>query len=246
MPIHLAIIDGPAKGRIIPLTIGRTLSVGRSSAKSMVALPDDEHLSGQHFTAGLRNGRVYLCNLSRTNPTEVNGKQIQSTVLRPGETFKAGINTFSVVGAENPHPAELRLGGWGFKTIPDGWEVNEGVGMRHSESEPFRANMIAAEEPLPKDFDLTKYVDLQVSLGKKHLKGASFGDPRRAAVIGAEAALALTILAPVEKGPAVQYQIYAVHSNIVGIVTSTALESQDQLLRGFLKQVLPGLSYFQA
>ncbi len=245
MPIHLAIIDGPAKGRTIPLVIGRTVSVGRSNTKSMVALSEDEHLSGQHFTAGLRNGRVYLCNLSKTNPTEVNGKQIQSAVLKQGETFKAGMNVFSVSGSENPHPAELRLGGWGFQSIPEGWEVNEGVGLRHCETEPFRANMIVAEEPLPKDFDLPKYLDLQVSLGKKHLAGATFGDPRPAKVVGAEGALALTIQAPIEKGPALQYQIYAVHSGIVGIMTTTALESQDHLLRGFLRQVLPGLSYYQ-
>lgn len=245
MPVHLEIIEGPAKGRIIPLTIGKTLSVGRSSTRSMVALPDDDHLSGQHFTAGLRNGRVYLCNLSKTNPTEVDGKQIQSAVLQPGQTFKAGVNIFSVIGGENPHPAELRLGGWGFKTIPEGWQVNDGVGLRHCESEPFRANMIAVEEPLPKDFDLPKYVDLQISLGKKHLNGAVFGEPRPAAVPGAESALALTIQAPVEKGPAVQYQIYAVHSAIIGVLTSTALESQSQLLRSFYKQLLPGLSFFQ-
>jgi pSer/pThr/pTyr-binding forkhead associated (FHA) protein len=246
MPAYLEIIDGPAKGRKIPLSVGKTVSVGRSSAKSMIALPDDQHLSGQHFTVGLRNGNVFLCNLSKTNPTEVNGSPIQSAVLKPGDRFKAGVNVFSVVAPENPHPAEFRLGGWGFKTVPEGWEIKDGVGLRHREAEPFRANLIAAEEPLPKDFDLPKYVELQVSLGKKHLAGATFSDAKPAKIKGAENALALTIHAPAEKGPAVQFQIYAVHSGIVGIITTTGLETQASLLRSLLTQVLPGLTFFQA
>ena len=137
------------------------------------------------------------------------------------------------------------MGGWGFQTIPEGWQINEGKGLRHSEAEPFRANLIAIEETLPKDFDLAKYVDLQVSLGKKHLAGATFSEAKPATIKGAEAAMALTIHAPAEQGPAVQYQIYAVHSGIVGVVTTTALESQAPLLRAVLTQVLPGLTFFQ-
>jgi hypothetical protein len=246
MPVHLEITEGPAKGRKIPLTIGRTLSVGRSSAKSMIALPEDGHLSGQHFTVGLRNGVVFLSNLSKVNPTEIQGEQVQSAVLKPGESFKAGMNVFSVIGGQNPHEAEFRLGGWGFKTIPEGWEVQEGKGLRHHESEPFRANILVVEEELPKGFDLRKYVDLQVSLGQKHLNEAKFSEANPAQVKGADEALALIIHARAEKGPAVQYQIYAVHAGIVGVLTATALESQTQLLRGVFQQVLPGLTFFQA
>ena len=245
MPVHLEITEGPSKGFKIPLTVGKTVSVGRSAAKSMVALPEDGHLSGQHFSAGLRNGKVYLCNLSKTNPTEMSGQPIQSEVLLPGQSFKAGMNVFSVIGAENPHKAAYRVGGWGFESIPEGWEINDGKGLQHCEKEPFRANLIVAEEALPKDYDLAKYVDLQITLGTKHLPGATFGEPKPAKIKGAEQAMALTINAPAAQGPALQYQIYAVHSGIVGIVTTTALETQSQLLRGVLTQVLPGLTFFQ-
>lgn len=246
MPVHLEITEGPAKGRKIPLTIGRTVSVGRSSAKSMVALPEDGHLSGQHFTVGLRNGSVMLCNLSKVNPTEVKGEQIQSAVLKPGDSFKAGVNVFSVVGGENPHEAEFRVGGWGFGMIPEGWKPEEGKGLYHSQTEPFRANIIVVEEPLPEGYDLPKYVDLQVSLGRKHLSEATFSEAKPAKVKGAEEALVINIQAQAEKGPAVQYQIYAVHLGVVGVITATALESQVQLLRSVFNQLLPGLTFFQA
>jgi hypothetical protein len=246
MPVHLEITEGPAKGRQIPLTIGRTLSVGRSGEKSMLALPEDAHLSGQHFTVGLRNGQVLLNNLSKVNPTEVNGQQIHSAVLKPGESFKAGTNTFSVVGGENPHPAAFRVGGWGFPAIPEGWEPQPGKGLSHSQSEPFRANIIVAEETLPEGYDLAKYVALQVSLGQKHLKEASFSAANPAQVTGADQAMAIAIQAHAEKGPAVQYQVYAVHAGIVGIITATALASQAELLREVFGQLLPGLTFFQA
>ena len=246
MPVHLEITEGPAKGRKIPLSIGRTISVGRSSAKSMVALPDDGHLSGQHFTVGLRNGVVLLCNMSKVNPTEVKGEQVQSAVLKPGDSFKAGENVFSVIGGQNPHEAQFRLGGWGFKTVPEDWEPQEGKGLYHRETEPFRANIIVAEEPLPQDFDLLKYVNLQASMGRNHLRDAKISDPNPAQIKGADDALAITLNASNDKGPAVQYQIYALHAGIVGVMTATALETQLPLLRGVFKQILPGLTFFQA
>ena len=42
-----------------------------------------------------------------------------------------------------------------------------------------------------------------------------------------------------------QFQFYAVHSGIVGVMTATALESQGQLLRSAFKEVLAGLTFFQ-
>jgi hypothetical protein len=138
------------------------------------------------------------------------------------------------------------VGGWGFQAIPEGWTPQEGKGLQHCESEPFRANIIVAEEPLPQGYDLPKYVDLQISLGKQHLNEGQFSDAKPATVKGAEEALAISLRARAEKGPAVQYQIYALHTGIVGIVTATALESQSQLLRGVFSQMLPGLTYFQS
>jgi hypothetical protein len=245
MPLHLEITEGPAKGRKIPLALGKTVSVGRTPAKSMIAIPEDAYLSGLHFSAGSRNGNVLLCNLSKANPTEVNGQPVNSAVLKPGDTFKAGTNIFCVVGVQNPHEAKFRVGGWGFQSIPEGWEIHEGSGLRHTAAEPFRANIIVVEESLPRGYDLPNYVALQISLGEKHLKAARFSDPKPLPIKGAEQAMALTIQAQAEKGPAMQFQVYAVHSGIVGVMTATALESQGQLLRGAFKEVLPGLTFFQ-
>lgn len=246
MPVHLEIVEGPSKGRKINLKIGKTVSVGRTN-KSMVVLPEDEHLSGLHFSVGLKNGSVLLCNLSKTNPTEIEGKAVNSHVLGLGDKFRAGMNIFAVAGASpSPHPAKLRIGGWGFQNLPDGWEIVEGSGLKHSAAEPFRANISAVEEPLPAGHTLKTYLKLQVELGQKHIPGSVFKDPVEAKIQGAEEALAISMTAPVQnKGRAIQHQIYALHSGIVGVFTATALETQSQLLRDAVATILKGVSFFQ-
>ncbi|HEY3937666.1 MAG TPA: FHA domain-containing protein [Bryobacteraceae bacterium] len=247
MPVHLEIVEGPAKGRKIDLQIGKTVSIGRTE-RSMVVVPEDDSLSGQHVTVGLKNGAVLLCNLSKTNGTEVNGKRVDTHLLKPGETFKTGRTTFAVIGAPpSPHEAKLRVGGWGIQNIPTGWDVIEGSGLRHTASEPFRANMSVLEEPLPKDHTLKSYVELQMELGRTHISGSVFKGPVEAKIQGAEQAMALSMTAPVEgKGMAIQHQLYALHSGIVGVFTATALDSQSQLLREAMGAVLKGLSFFQS
>jgi hypothetical protein len=59
--------------------------------------------------------------------------------------------------------------------------------------------------------------------------------------------MALSLKAPVEnKGPAIQFQIYAAHNGIVGVLTATTLETQAHLMRPALTAILPGLSFFQS
>jgi hypothetical protein len=247
MPIHLEIVEGPAKGRKIALQIGRTVSIGRTD-RSMVVVPEDDSLSSQHVTVGLKNGWVLLCNLSKTNPTEVNGKRVDTHLLKPGEKFKAGLTIFEVIGPPpSPHAAKLRIGGWGIQNIPEGWEVVVGSGLRHTMGEPFRANMSVLEEPLPAGHTLKSYVELQMQLGRTHIPGSAFKDPVEAKIQGAEQALAVGMTAPVEgKGAALQHQLYGLHSGIVGVFTATALESQNQLLREAMATLLKGLSFFQS
>jgi pSer/pThr/pTyr-binding forkhead associated (FHA) protein len=246
MPVHLEVVEGPAKGRKIPLDLGKTVSIGRTEL-SMVIVPEDETMSGQHFSVGLKNGSVLVCNLSQTNGTSVDGKKINAEFLKPGQKFKAGLTTFEIVSpVANPHEAKLRIGGWGFKNLPEGWEIAEGEGLRHPMKEPFRANMSAVEEPLPKGHTLKSYVELQIQLGQQHLKASVLKEPVEAKIAGADEALALSMTAHVEgKGKAVQNQVYALHSGVVGVFTATALETQAQLMRDAMAKVLKGLSFFQ-
>jgi hypothetical protein len=246
MPAHLETIEGPVKGRKFEVPVGKAITIGRTN-KSMVSIAEDEWMSGLHFAIGLRNGTLYLSNLSKTNGTEVNGKRVDSAALKAGDKIKAGQTVFSVSGAApGPFPAQFKIGGWGFEYLPDGWHFVEGAGFRHAVQEPFQPNMSAVEEVLPRDHTLPKYVELQMQLGRQHIPGAEFKGPVETKVRGADQALALTLMAPArDKGPAIQNQIYALHSNVVGVFTATALESQNQILRDGMKAILKGVSFFQ-
>lgn len=246
MPPHLEAIDGPAKGRKLAVPIGKAITVGRTD-RAMVKVAEDECMSGLHFALSLKNGSLYLSNLSKSNGTTVNNQTIQSGVLQPGDKIKAGQTLFSVVAPpESPFPAKVRIGGWGFGQLPEGWTVADGVGFRHSEEQPFRANMLAVEELLPKDHTLSSYVDLQVQIGQKNIPGAEFKGPVEAKIAGASEALALSITAPIpEKGQAIQQQIYALHKSVVGVFTATALDTQTSMLRHAMKTILGGLSFHQ-
>jgi hypothetical protein len=83
-----------------------------------------------------------------------------------------------------------------------------------------------------------------MQLGKQHISGAEFKGPIETKVRGADQALALTLMAPAQdKGPAIQNQIYALHNNVVGIFTATALEIQASILRDAMKTILKGVSF---
>jgi hypothetical protein len=246
MPLHVEVAEGSAKGRKVEIPIGKTITIGRTS-KSMLAFPEDDCMSGLHFALGLSNGSLRLKNLSKTNGTEVNGQKLDSIFLKPGDRIKAGQTIFSVIGPPpSPYPVQLRIGGWGFEALPDGWEAVEGSGFRHSVTTPFRPNMLAVEEQLPKGQTLPDYVKLQMDLARKHIEGVELSDPVPAKIKGAEQAMGLTIRTPVrDKGIAIQHQVYALHLGIVGVFTATALESQAQILRQGLGAVLKGISFVQ-
>ena len=246
MPSHLEAIDGPAKGRKLEVPIGKAVTVGRTD-RAMLKVAEDEWMSGLHFALSLKNGSLYLSNLSKSNGTTVNDQKIESGPLKPGDKVKAGQTVFSVIGpGENPCPAQVRIGGWGFAQIPEGWSLVEGVGFRHCDEQPFRANMSAVEELLPNNHTLSQYVDLQIQMGKKHIPGAEFKGPVETKVKGASEALALSMTAPVpEKGQAIQNQLYAVHNGVAGVFTATALETQAPILRQAMKTILGGLSFHQ-
>lgn len=246
MPAHLQIIEGPVKGRKLDVPVGKAVTIGRTN-RSMVCIAEDEWLSGLHFAVGLRNGTLHLSNLSKTNGTQVNGERVDSVALKPGDKIKAGQTVFSVVAPPpGPFPAEFKIGGWGFEKLPDGWQFFEGIGFKHAVQEPFRPNMSAVEEALPQSHTLATYVELQMQLGLQHIAGAEFKGPVETKIRGADQALALTLLAPAQdKGPALQNQIYALHNNIVGVFTATALETQASILRDAMKAILKGVSFHQ-
>ncbi|HTB10220.1 MAG TPA: FHA domain-containing protein [Bryobacteraceae bacterium] len=225
----LEICDGPEKGRRVTLRDGATVSFGRTET-AMDRFPEDPAMSSLHFVLSLSAGVLRMHNHSQTNGTMINGTRVESAVVQPGDTIAAGGTVFRVVGPPpNPYPAQLRVGGWGFNIIPDGWKPMEGVGLIHQGTAQFRATAACLEEPLAEVKTLRSYIELQMEVAKSRLKAPAFQNPVDATMTGAEEALLLTVSSDLREGlRIVQRQIYARSGNIVGILTMSGLPAANR------------------
>lgn len=74
----------------IPVTIQKSMIVGRSSACELIF--DDPALSRQHFALEIKEGRIFIQNLSQSGFTQVNGIRLgaKSYELHSGDEIHAG------------------------------------------------------------------------------------------------------------------------------------------------------------
>jgi hypothetical protein len=225
----LEIVEGPEIGRRVKLREGSTVSLGRTES-AMESFAGDKEMSALHFALSLSAGTLRMQNHSQTNGTDVNGARIDSAVLNSGDKIRAGGTVFTVIGPPpSPFPAQVRVGGWGFNIIPDGWKPMEGVGLIRQDGGEFRASAAGLEESLPDAKTLRAYVDVQIEAAKSQLKAAEIQGPAQARMLGSEEALLLTVSSDAKDGARVtQRQIYARSGDVVGILTMTGLAAANQ------------------
>ena len=232
--------------RELVLKPGKTVTVGRATGAAEM-FPDDPYMSSLHFTVGLNGSSVRLQNVSKTNPVELNGSPVQSATLKPGDRILAGETLFVLHEPEpSPFPARVRIGGWGFESVPQGWDLVENTGFQLSSDPSFRATMSVCEEALPAGETLAAYVDLQAGLIRSKVSGAQTSPPAPAEVRGAEEAIELSVTTPIPDGEVMQIQIYALSGGVIGIFTSTVRDRQVAGLKDVLASTRAGLSYFQS
>jgi hypothetical protein len=224
----LEIVEGPEIGRRVKLREGSTVSLGRTES-SMQIFPGDPGMSALHFAVSLSGGALRMQNLSQTNGTEVNGARVETAVLKSSDKIRAGGTMFTVIGPPpNPYPAEVRVGGWGFNIIPEGWKTMEGVGLMR-EGADFRASAAGLEESLPEGKTLREYIEVQIDAAKSQLISAESQGPVEASMEGSEEALLLTVISNAKDGVRVkQRQIYARSGEVVGILTLSGIAAVNQ------------------
>ena len=224
----LEVIGGPETGRRLKLREGSAVSLGRTET-SMIMFVEDPAMSALHFVLSLAQGTLRMQNHSQTNGTLVNGARVESAVLQDGDKLGAGGTVFKVIGPPpNPYAAQVRVGGWGFNIVPDGWKPLDGVGLRQDGAE-FRASATGMEESLADGKTLRAYIDVQVEAAKPRLAGAEFQGPVEAQMEGSEEALLVTVTSDAANGSrVVQRQIYARSADVVGILTLSGLANASQ------------------
>jgi len=224
----LEIAAGPQAGRRINLLEGDTISFGRTDS-AMTIFAEDPAMSALHFAVSLSAGTFRMQNFSQTNGTLVNGTRVESAVLQAGDSIAAGGTVFRVIGPPpNPYPAKVRVGGWGFNIVPDGWKSMAGVGLCR-DGGAFQASATGVEEPLPDGKTLREYIGVQIELAKSRLARPEIQEPVEANMEGSEEALLLTVSSDANGGVRVtQRQIYARSAGVVGVLTMSGLAAANQ------------------
>lgn len=89
----LCLRSGALAGRVYPVPMGAVLVIGRSPARSNLALPQYEKVSGAHCRVEIGNRCLRVSDLNSTNGTFANGAPVQPNqpvILREGDTLMLG------------------------------------------------------------------------------------------------------------------------------------------------------------
>jgi hypothetical protein len=115
-------------------------------------------------------------------------------------------------------PSALVIGGWAFHKIPEGWHIQEGIGIQQVVKDAFPASIAAMEEPLGPGITLPKYVDEQSKMFRENVYQPKIGTAATPAVSG----------------------------SIIGVLTLTALEKDLASVRPIYDSALVGISFSSA
>jgi predicted component of type VI protein secretion system len=238
--VILEIQTGSLAGKRIELEQDGMMTVGRTD-RADVVIPEDTLLSSIHFALELQGTTCRLVDHSR-NGTSVNQRRVKESPLQNGDQIRAGDTVYVVqmhmehnvpapvdgTGiSSSPRSAQFVVGSWSFRSVPDGWEPLEGIGMRRSAADAFPLNAIASQDQLQADKTLSQYVDSQKELLGQFLPQPRFETAAPVKVSGAEETAALVIRHKSDDGrPVAQRQIYARRGKLVGVLTFTTLENE--------------------
>ncbi len=262
MNVILTIATGPEAGRELPVGPGEVVTVGRTS-RSNVALAQDTFLSGVHFALECGESGCRLLDQGSANGTFLNGIRVMEAALADGDQITAGQTVFSIHVAadatlgpeESPPgadssavstaaPALLSVGAWRLASIPQGWEVLPGYGLRSARTGAFPSNIVATEDRLGKGCSFEQYYEAQINLLRQLLPAPLIESSDPPKIMGLQEKAALIIRYRTQDGlPALHYQVYGERDGSVGVVTLTTLESEFQAVLPDFQATLAGLLF---
>lgn len=141
----------------------------------------------------------------------------------------------------------LQIGSWQIGTIPEGWEILPGHGLRRAAPNVFPSTVVMVEEPLPEGLTLETYVANQVQVIRALLPHSNIKGPSPTALPQIESAQKLGVFYQSQDGRAVvQTQLYTASSGQVGVVTFTTLEDEFAQIGGAFQAIGSGLKFQKA
>lgn len=146
------------------------------------------------------------------------------------------------MSGEAPGPLLARVGRWGVRAIPAGWEFAPGFGVHKLESGKQVANICLAEDTLLAGRLLAPYLATQKTLFDRVFTDPKIAGPNVIAFPGAEEAALLFLKHNNTGGAAViQAQTYVRRDRWIGVVTFTATAEHFSALKASYQSFAAGL-----
>jgi FHA domain len=146
--------------------------------------------------------------------------------------------------APNSQPPALAIGGWAFDKIPDGWKIQEGLGIQQIVKDAFPATIGVMEEPVGPSLSLQHYVDAHTNMFREYLREPKIDATRHPAIRGSDETVALEIRYSLKDGPPIYYRrVYARSGSIIGVLTLTTLEKDLPSVRPLYDSAVSDITF---
>jgi pSer/pThr/pTyr-binding forkhead associated (FHA) protein len=141
-------------------------------------------------------------------------------------------------------PLALVIGSWAFHKIPNGWQIQEGLGIQQVVKDAFPSSIGAIEEPLGPGLTLQHYVDAHTKMFREHLRDPKISVTVPPVIRGSVETVALEIHYSPKEGPSIFFRRdYARCGSILGVLTLTTLEKDVPSIRPIYDSVLSTISF---
>ena len=149
--------------------------------------------------------------------------------------------------AFSPRPGQapaLAIGSWAFRKIPDGWQIQEGLGIQQDVKDAFPSNIGAMEEPLGPGITLPQYVEAQTKMFREYLREPKIDAALPPTIPGSAETVALEVRYSTKDGQSIYYhRVYARSGSTIGVLTLTSMEKDLPSLRPVYDSVLSAISF---
>ena len=142
------------------------------------------------------------------------------------------------------HTAALSIGSWAFHKIPNGWQIQEGLGIQQDVKDAFPSNIGAMEEPLGPGITLPQYVEAQTKMFREYLREPRIDAALPPTIPGTAETVALEVRYSTKDGQSIYYhRVYARSGSTIGVLTLTTLENDLPSIRPVYDSVLSAISF---
>ncbi len=141
-------------------------------------------------------------------------------------------------------PPALAVGSWAFHKIPNGWQIQEGLGIQQDVKDAFPSNIGAMEEPLGPGITLPQYVEAQTKMFREYLREPKIDAALPPTIPGSAETVALEVRYSTKEGQSIYYhRVYARSGSTIGVLTLTSMEKDLPSLRPVYDSVLSAISF---